>query len=662
MHINKKLIILISCVSIAILAALVTVFIIINLTRKAVMSPEISDSSVFSEVETVSSEPYKPSLVISSPTDTTINTTEPIINFSGTCDAKLKLTLNGEEIKYEKNGTFSIEKELNVGENTFTFLYGELNYTYTVNYRYVIIKSYNPSIKQTYSSGSTFGVSVLARKGSTVTASFNGQTISLSRQTTNEKEAETEEFVNFAGSFTLPTDNYADLNLGSVLFTAKYDGKSESFKSGQIICKRPDFIVDYDPNATPIGDRYVNVGSGKITEIIDYQAETFDAYSTNDWSRPTNNYLPKGTVDYSSQSYYYYGNEKVYTLLRCGRQVYTSRYDKPGKEKVQVVNEYPGILPDHNEVGIASFEIKDRHTVLTLDTDWKAPFYFDICPQNYNNPSKQDYSITDFTGSYIDITFCYATVFKTEELIINDNPLFESAKIINNQSDHILRLYLKKSGCFYGWDAYYNEQNQLVFEFLNPTQTQTAENEYGINLNGAVILIDVGHGGIDPGAPGFNNSTNEAIQNLFLSNQIKAELESIGAQVHLTRSLDVTSTTDDKLTLIKKIKPDFCICVHHNSYDYSYVNGFESRYFTPYSKKAAELVNMHTANTGIYNNTKLGWHVYFMSRSTVCPVVLTENGYLSNLFDYNNIINNQVSLNKAKAITKGIAEHFKAMQ
>ena len=34
--------------------------------------------------------------------------------------------------------------------------------------------------------------------------------------------------------------------------------------------------MDYDPNATPTGGKYINVGSGYIAEIVEYNAETFD--------------------------------------------------------------------------------------------------------------------------------------------------------------------------------------------------------------------------------------------------------------------------------------------------------------------------------------------------------------------------------------------------
>lgn len=662
---TKKLIVIIISIILAIAAGTATAFFVVKYTENTVSPNENSSHSEFSSltesvIETIAPipEPVTAPLVFSSPAKSNITVTEPVVTFSGTSDPTLPLSLAGIAVERDEKGAFSFTQNLSIGKNTFSFSYDGQTVTYTVNYRYVVISNYAPSTNQMYSSGSTFSVEVTARKGSSVKATFNGQTISLSPDTNS-----TDEFIKYIGSYKLPSDNYADLNLGKITYTATCNGITESFSSGKVTCKRPDFIVDYDPNATPLGGRYVNVGSGKIAEIIAYEAETFDPGSTDDKSRPTNSYLPKGTVDYSAQEYIYYGDSKKYAVLRCGKQVYTHKNDTPGNKNVAIIKEYAGTLPDHNEIGIASFENGSQHSTLTLDTMWKAPFYLDILPQQYNNPNKQDYTISQPTYNYIDITFCYATVLTGEILIPEDNPLFKSAQIIKNQSDYTLRLELKKQGGFYGWDANYNDQGQLVFEFLNPAKVTVAENTYGVDLTGVEIFIDVGHGGADPGALGLGNSSHtEAIQNLILANKIKAELESIGATVYINRTANTTSTNLDKIKMLKDIKPDYCIAIHHNSSTSSRASGFDSCYFNAFSKKAAEYVWMHTSNTGIYKSNSLGWHYYYMARSYYCPVVLTENGYISNSYDYNNIISDSVNNSKAKAITKGIAEYFKSIQ
>ena len=102
---------------------------------------------------------------------------------------------------------------------------------------------------------------------------MNGNTVNLTRENTQQQDGE---FVPYNGVFRLPSDNAQDINLGKITFKATHNGKSETFTSGKIICKKSDVIIDYDPNATPTGGKYINVGSGYIAEIVEYNAETFD--------------------------------------------------------------------------------------------------------------------------------------------------------------------------------------------------------------------------------------------------------------------------------------------------------------------------------------------------------------------------------------------------
>lgn len=440
-----------------------------------------------------------------------------------------------------------------------------------------------------------------------------------------------------------------------------------------VVSSKPVSSVYVPPKPTiELIGNYLNISPGLIAEVIHFEAETFDALSTNDWSKPTNTYLPKGTVDYCSPDLIYSkgsGEKKEYAVLRCNKQIYTKNKNTPHTEKIQVAKIYEGTLPDHNEIGAVSLENGTSHSTLTLSTMWKAPFRFDIAPQNYNRPSSQDYKITDFTANYIDITFCYATVFSGELIIPEDNPLFSFATVIPNYDtngnivDTTLRLNLKKTGGFYGWNAFYNDQGQLIFEFLNPAKIAIAENEFGVDLTGVKILVDVGHGGKDVGAEGFDYLNNsEAKRNLILAKKLGDRLVGLGATVYLTREDDITSSNDDKLQKLERIKPDICISIHHNSSSNTKASGFDSCYFTPFSMKSAQFIYQNTAFSNIYQKNYLKWHYYFFARNTLCPIVLTENGYISNEFDYQNIINDDINNLKADAITRGIAEYFKSIQ
>mgnify|MGYP003304305780 CR=1 FL=1 len=72
--------------------------------------------------------------------------------------------------------------------------------------------------------------------------------------------------------------------LGLLFGCEKQEEEPEPPKDDEIVVpvekededKKEDVVVDYDPNATPAGGNYINVGSGIIAEIVAFQAETFN--------------------------------------------------------------------------------------------------------------------------------------------------------------------------------------------------------------------------------------------------------------------------------------------------------------------------------------------------------------------------------------------------
>lgn len=414
---------------------------------------------------------------------------------------------------------------------------------------------------------------------------------------------------------------------------------------------------------TPSGGKYVNVGSGYIAEVIQANVETFDGDTTDDYSHPTNNYLPEGTVDYCAREAVE-GSTK-YVLLRSGHRVYLQKKIYPPVRMESEVKQYEGSLPDHNEIGVVSLETVGKHSILTLDCLWKAPFYFETNQSGYANPDggkDRNYAVTSNNATYIDITFCYTTVFTGNVSIPANHPLFKSAEVIKNDSDYTLRLYLRKAGSLYGWHAYYNENDQLCFQFLNPVKVTSADNKYGVDLTGVTVMIDVGHGGLDGGAVGTDASGQEwkeAELNLSLANALKAELESAGATVIMNRSNDSSIDINSRLKNLIDTAPDICVAIHQNSYSSASISGFDSMYYYPWSYKLAKNIAEYTKDTGVYTKSRYKWSVsYFMMRQALCPVVLTENGYVSNPTDLAGMIDPNTVQNKAVAIAHGIADYF----
>ena len=452
--------------------------------------------------------------------------------------------------------------------------------------------------------------------------------------------------------------------MGVITYTATCDGITETYTSGNITCLKPVDILASNPGVTPDYGRYIDVGSGYVAKVITFAGETFNGATVDDFSHPTNIYLPKGTVDYCSTQPVTIG-KLTYVVLRSGQRLYIQKKDTPTLNMIQVVDRYMGQLPDHNEIGFVSMSNEGRHTVLTLDCLWKAPFYFDIKPQTYQhatNSSDRNYSVKAFTAEYIDITFCYATKFTGTVTIPADSALFSRAELISRAEDCTLRLHLKKKGGFYGWDAYYNDSDQLCFQFLNPAKVTASENAIGADLTGVKILIDVGHGGFDPGTVSETTGgqeVHEADRNLALAKVLAARLEEAGATVVYTRNTDKTLTVDDRIKILKEEAPDYCVSIHHNSIDgYPNFGGMETFYYTPFSMTAAKHVNDRSAACGVYDRAELNWHVFFLARQTACPIVLTENGYMSCNKDLEKTLEEEAIATKALAIAKGVADHF----
>ncbi len=77
-----------------------------------------------------------------------------------------------------------------------------------------------------------------------------------------------------------------------------------------------------------------------------------------------------------------------------------------------------------------------------------------------------------------------------------------------------------------------------------------------------IVMIDPGHGGIDPGAIGPDKVTEKVIV-LAVANQTKAALEATGRyEVRLTRTTDVFIPLDGRVALSKQAKADIFISLH----------------------------------------------------------------------------------------------------
>lgn len=583
------------------------------------------------------------------------------LSITGASDPDYELKMNGNPVKRTAKGYFSFNVTLAEGSNTFTFEHKDKTRVFTVTYESIIIKRIAPRADQILTGDSVISVSATVRSGSIVTATLNGQTIKLAQVgSENNDSAIKQEFFDYTGVFKLPSAKKSAQNLGSIVFNASCGSLSNSKTGGNITVR-----AKGDASPSNIGNYQsgygikVGVGSRYVAEVTVPQAETLDGNLIDERSRPTNAYLPAGTVDYCGENDIVYynassGDNTSFCKLDYGKRVYSDS-----------VSVFKATLPETNSITLKSSEIKDRHTVMTFDTQWKAPFNVTLAPQTYQDPYKPnsmpDYTIESQTYKYIDIEFCY-TVSAQGKVVFNNNPVFSRGEWKKHGSNYVLRLYLKKAGCFYGWTAQYNENNQLEFYFLNPAKISECPNSYGYRLDGVVIVLDPGHGGkTDPGAVGSNDTNTESVLNIFLAKKLQRELENIGATVVMTHTSNTLMTLAERNALTNKIKPDIFISIHRNGSSATSAEGYSNFYFQPYSKPLAQAVYNRTVEA-FYQKRGHNYYPFYVTRVSCCPAILTENGFMTNALDFARIQTDAHNEMNAYMTVQGIVDYFVSIQ
>lgn len=202
----------------------------------------------------------------------------------------------------------------------------------------------------------------------------------------------------------------------------------------------------------------------------------------------------------------------------------------------------------------------------------------------------------------------------------------------------------------------------IIITFFFFTISSNASNS-SIPLFGKVIVIDVGHGGKDPGTM-YKNIKEKDI-NLKISKYLRDYLVKYGATVFMTRDGDYDlsspgsdrrkkSDFDNRIQLINSIKPYIYYSIHLN-----YLS--DSSYYGPQvfynnsnknNKKIAKYLQKNL-NKKTNTNRKIKLMInsnYYMYKRLKVPGVLIECGFLSNYYERNLLLNAKYQKKIAKII------------
>lgn len=185
---------------------------------------------------------------------------------------------------------------------------------------------------------------------------------------------------------------------------------------------------------------------------------------------------------------------------------------------------------------------------------------------------------------------------------------------------------------------------------------------------GYTIVIDPGHGGIDPGSIGYKTKAKESELNLKISLALAEKLRSVGVRVVLTRTDDNSlaqgmtgksfKKEDMKLrkALIDKIRPNMVVSIHMNSYTNHTLRGAKVFYDknSDISKQIAESIQNQFAQTLEASNNVASVGDYYMLKCTQSPSVIAECGFLSNARDEQLLLDENYQEKIVDCIFRGI--------
>lgn len=620
---------------------------------------------------------------------TSITVEQSVITFRGSSSPAYDLLCNGQKLKVAKTGDFSVDCNLNPGNNTIKFEHKGKTYTYNVTYKIKLLKSVSPKKDITVPGGMQIEVSAVALKDATLTVSFNGKTYKMSEapaiEGDEDNSPDTEsDFTTFTANLETPASTTSVQKLGSYKVSAKYKTLSESLTGASVNVSAKELPPPPPPTTTEppatetttqeptnpsqestgsnestsgnsdestssdsssvapsdLLERYYytkdyGLGTAKVCEIIDDYVETYPGNTTSTFSVPDCSPLLKGTVDYVTASAEYDGD--TYYILSSGVKVPILREERltsgtEGKITHLKIVESGYIMPS-NSIKVVSSSCNNGKTVITLDMNRSVAFNAKLLGQKYGLYNGRPVTVSSLNCTALEITFS-DTVSASGDISFM-NSVCKSAKWSSdkNAKTVTLTLTLAQAGKFYGFHYEYNDNGMLVITLGHKPSS----------LSGATIMLDPGHGGIDPGAACAVTSTSLGAEkdiNLSIATKVKELLEAEGATVVMTRSTDKWVCYTDRNNAVRERNPDMFISIHCDSSSTASATGTSAYYYRAYSQPLAKAVHesivnaykneIYKDNTSVRIDRGANFYAFRVARVEECPAILIEYGFVSN--------------------------------
>ncbi|WP_102029446.1 N-acetylmuramoyl-L-alanine amidase CwlD [Salirhabdus sp. Marseille-P4669] len=213
----------------------------------------------------------------------------------------------------------------------------------------------------------------------------------------------------------------------------------------------------------------------------------------------------------------------------------------------------------------------------------------------------------------------------------------------------------------------------LIYLLQYPITSKDAWESFSLPLSGKVIVLDPGHGGVDGGAVGADETLEKDIA-LSTAKYLRDYLQQQGALVYMTREKDQDLAAEGtqglskrksedirkRVQFIQEKEPDFFLSIHLNAIPSSRWSGAQTFYYPSLgeSEHLAKFIQSEIIRN-LDNTTRQVQainNVYILKNANA-PGALVEIGFLSNPKERNLLKTDEYQQKMAASIYDGVLRY-----
>ncbi|NLV17566.1 MAG: SH3 domain-containing protein [Syntrophomonadaceae bacterium] len=154
-----------------------------------------------------------------------------------------------------------------------------------------------------------------------------------------------------------------------------------------------------------------------------------------------------------------------------------------------------------------------------------------------------------------------------------------------------------------------------------------------------IVVLDAGHGGLDPGACG--KILKEKDVNLEITRRVGELLKQQGITAVFTRTDDIFLSLEERSKIANRLNAGLFVSIHNNASELSSVSGIETYFYAPASNpdlfaqrgeraKLANAIQTELVSALLSNNRGVKEKNLSVLRNTLMPSALVEVAFISN--------------------------------